>query len=216
SGLPDAIFAANDMIAIGVLHALHENGLRVPEDVAVVGFDNTLGAEFLIPSLTTAAQPFAGVGRAALRTLVMPLGERASPAPEPPPARAPPPRGMVSRRSTRPARTHRAPPAALLAPLDASGSARSHRWSGMLSWGHDARRRDPRRQFRSGRPPRRRARPPGARARLDPHQGRPDRCRRHGAGHRLARLGEPARRRQLDLLPRGRPLRHPGLLRGPR
>ncbi|WP_299303006.1 LacI family DNA-binding transcriptional regulator [uncultured Brachybacterium sp.] len=102
SGLPEAIFAANDMIAIGVLHALHEHGLRVPEDVAVVGFDNTLGAEFLIPSLTTVAQPFAEVGRAALRHLVS-LLEGEQPAPESPLTLAP---RLVVRRSTRPERTH--------------------------------------------------------------------------------------------------------------
>ncbi|SLM96776.1 Transcriptional regulator, LacI family [Brachybacterium faecium] len=102
SGRPEAIFAANDMIAIGVLHALHEHGLRVPEDVAVVGFDNTLGAEFLVPSLTTVDQPFAEVGRAALRHLVGML-EEDRPAADVP--RTLPPR-LVVRRSTRPERTH--------------------------------------------------------------------------------------------------------------
>ena len=102
SGLPDALFAANDMIAIGALHALHEHGLRVPEDVAVVGFDNTLGAEFLIPSLTTVSQPFAEVGREALRHLVS-LLEGDAPSREAP--RPLPPR-LVVRRSTSPERTH--------------------------------------------------------------------------------------------------------------
>lgn len=102
SGLPDALFAANDMIAIGALHALHERGLRVPEDVSVVGFDNTLGAEFLIPSLTTVAQPFAEVGRAALRHMVSLLDGTApgEDAPEPLQPR------LVVRRSTPPERTH--------------------------------------------------------------------------------------------------------------
>ncbi|ASK65653.1 transcriptional regulator [Brachybacterium avium] len=102
SGLPDALFAANDMIAIGALHALHQHGLRVPEDVAVVGFDNTLGAEFLIPSLTTVAQPFAEVGREALRHLVS-LLDGASSSVEAPRALEP---RLVVRRSTRPERTH--------------------------------------------------------------------------------------------------------------
>lgn len=101
-GLPDAIFAANDMMAIGVLHALHELGLRVPEDVAVVGFDNTLGAEFLIPALTTVSQPFAELGRTALRRLVDALENRVTPADVP---HALPPR-LAVRRSTRPERTH--------------------------------------------------------------------------------------------------------------
>lgn len=102
SGLPDALFAANDMIAIGALHALHEHGLRVPEDVAVVGFDNTRGAEFLIPSLTTVAQPFAEVGREALRHLVSVLDGDRSAVTTP---HTLPPR-LVVRRSTRPERTH--------------------------------------------------------------------------------------------------------------
>ncbi|MGP9707178.1 LacI family DNA-binding transcriptional regulator [Brachybacterium sp. AOP42-C2-15] len=102
SGLPDAIFAANDMMAIGVLHALHEHGLRVPEEVAVVGFDNTMGAEFQIPSLTTVAQPFAELGRLALERLLCMLEDR-----EPPPGTPStlPPR-LVVRRSTLPERTH--------------------------------------------------------------------------------------------------------------
>ncbi|GAA1485585.1 LacI family DNA-binding transcriptional regulator [Brachybacterium fresconis] len=100
--LPDAIFAANDMMAIGVLHALHLRGLRVPEDVAVVGFDNTVGAEFLIPSLTTVSQPFAELGRLALERLLCLLEGREVPVNTP---RTLPPR-LVARRSTHPERTH--------------------------------------------------------------------------------------------------------------
>ena len=44
-----------NMMAMGVLHVLHELRLRIPEDVAVVGFENTLGAEYQVPSLTTVA-----------------------------------------------------------------------------------------------------------------------------------------------------------------
>ncbi|MFC7457569.1 LacI family DNA-binding transcriptional regulator [Brachybacterium sp. GCM10030267] len=101
-GLPDAIFAANDMMAIGVLHALHEHRLRVPEDVAVVGFDNTLGAEFLIPSLTTVSQPFAELGRVALGRLLDLLDGEDVPAGTPCTL---PPR-LVVRRSTGAERTH--------------------------------------------------------------------------------------------------------------
>lgn len=100
--LPDAIFAANDMMAIGVLHALHQRGLRVPEDVAVVGFDNTVGAEFLVPSLTTVSQPFAELGRLALERLLCLLEGREVPASTP---RTLPP-CLVVRRSTRPERSH--------------------------------------------------------------------------------------------------------------
>lgn len=65
-----AIFAANDQMAIGALRALHEAGLRVPQDVAVAGFDGNPDSAFLNPPLTTAAQDFAGIARAALAGIV--------------------------------------------------------------------------------------------------------------------------------------------------
>jgi LacI family transcriptional regulator len=60
---PTAIFAANNFIAIGVLHALAEAGLRVPEDVAVVGFDDLPQEMVTFPFLTVAAQPAFEMGR---------------------------------------------------------------------------------------------------------------------------------------------------------
>jgi DNA-binding LacI/PurR family transcriptional regulator len=54
---PTALFAANNFIAIGVLHALEELSLRVPDDVAVVGFDDLPRAMVTFPFLTVAAQP---------------------------------------------------------------------------------------------------------------------------------------------------------------
>jgi DNA-binding LacI/PurR family transcriptional regulator len=50
---PDAIVCASDRIAIGAVQWLHQNGFRVPDDVAVTGFDNIPGSEFTIPPLTT-------------------------------------------------------------------------------------------------------------------------------------------------------------------
>lgn len=65
----DAIFTGNDDAAIGVLTALHEAGLRVPEDVAVAGFDDSRLSPFLNPPLTTVRAPTEEVGRTAARLL---------------------------------------------------------------------------------------------------------------------------------------------------
>lgn len=61
---PSAVFATCDLLAAGALQAIYEAGLRVPEDISVVGFDDTLAAH-LAPALTTVAVPMRDVGRAA-------------------------------------------------------------------------------------------------------------------------------------------------------
>ncbi|WP_245430381.1 LacI family DNA-binding transcriptional regulator [Rhizobium tropici] len=53
---PTAIFAANDLMAIGVMQSLRERGIRIPEDIAVVGFDDISAAKLVTPTLTTVAQ----------------------------------------------------------------------------------------------------------------------------------------------------------------
>ncbi|WP_329319594.1 MULTISPECIES: LacI family DNA-binding transcriptional regulator [unclassified Streptomyces] len=58
-----AVFAANDQMALGLLRALHERGLRIPEDVSVIGFDDIPEAGSFLPPLTTVHQDFAEVGR---------------------------------------------------------------------------------------------------------------------------------------------------------
>jgi DNA-binding LacI/PurR family transcriptional regulator len=70
--IPDvhAIFVANDQMALGVLRALHERGRRVPEDVAVVGFDDTPEAACFVPPLTTVRQDFRELGQVAVQILV--------------------------------------------------------------------------------------------------------------------------------------------------
>lgn len=68
--IPEAIFAANDHLALGALKALREKGARVPEDVLVVGFDDIAGAEYFAPSLTTIRQPFSDLGTKAVEALV--------------------------------------------------------------------------------------------------------------------------------------------------
>ena len=65
-----AVFAANDQMALGLLHALGERGRRVPEDVSVVGFDDIPEAEYFSPALTTVHQDFDEVGRRGLALLL--------------------------------------------------------------------------------------------------------------------------------------------------
>lgn len=65
-----AIFAFNDTSAIGAIRALAEAGLRVPEEVSVVGFDDWQGAAFHNPPLTTIRQPLAEMGRLAAETVL--------------------------------------------------------------------------------------------------------------------------------------------------
>ena len=65
-----AIFCANDTMALGLLRALTERGLRIPGDVSVVGFDDIPEASFYLPPLTTVRQDFGEVGRQALGALV--------------------------------------------------------------------------------------------------------------------------------------------------
>lgn len=65
-----AVFAANDQIALGVIHGLHGRGIRVPEDVNVVGFDDLSDARHFLPPLTTVRQNFAELGELALQQLI--------------------------------------------------------------------------------------------------------------------------------------------------
>jgi DNA-binding LacI/PurR family transcriptional regulator len=83
-----AVFCGNDTMALGVIRALAERGLRVPEDISIIGFDDVPEAGFYRPPLTTVRQDFGEVGRQALSTLVdrmsgaIPAGPRVRVAPE--------------------------------------------------------------------------------------------------------------------------------------
>jgi LacI family transcriptional regulator, galactose operon repressor len=66
---PTAVFAFNDNLAIGLMQAAHARGLRVPDDLSIVGFDDTELASIVTPGLTTIRQPLAEMGRMAVSLL---------------------------------------------------------------------------------------------------------------------------------------------------
>lgn len=68
--LPTAVFAANDLTALGILRAFAEAGIRVPQDISVIGFDDFEGAANYYPPLTTVRQDLRALGAAALGSLV--------------------------------------------------------------------------------------------------------------------------------------------------
>lgn len=67
---PTAIFTISDITAIGAIKAIKQEGLRVPEDIAVVGFDNTGIAAMYDPPLTTVAQPRYDLGKISMEILL--------------------------------------------------------------------------------------------------------------------------------------------------
>lgn len=83
--LPQAVFCANDNVAVGCMEVLAELGLRVPDDVSVAGFDDTLIARIAVPQLTSVRQPLRTMGGRAVELLLARLG----------PAGAPPPSSVV-------------------------------------------------------------------------------------------------------------------------
>lgn len=68
--LPDAVFCGNDGIAIGCMEAFAELGLRVPEDLSIAGFDDTIAARTTVPQLTTVRQPLRAMGVRAVEVLL--------------------------------------------------------------------------------------------------------------------------------------------------
>jgi DNA-binding LacI/PurR family transcriptional regulator len=69
-GSHDAIFAANDHMALGAILRCREMGIDVPDDIAVTGFDDTFFSEFLLPPLTTVRQPMSEIGAVAMETIL--------------------------------------------------------------------------------------------------------------------------------------------------
>ncbi|GCE22365.1 LacI family DNA-binding transcriptional regulator [Dictyobacter kobayashii] len=73
---PTAIFAFNDDMAVGAMRAIREHNLSIPEDISVVGFDDTRFASFVTPPLTTVRQPTYELGRVGIETLYRVLDEQ--------------------------------------------------------------------------------------------------------------------------------------------
>jgi len=69
--LPQAVMALNDTMAIGAMRAIREHGLRIPQDMAVVGFDNVEEGEYSCPPLTTVSQPRSEIARRLVDILLM-------------------------------------------------------------------------------------------------------------------------------------------------
>lgn len=97
-----AVIAHNDLLAIGILKRLSSHGIRVPQDMSVVGFDDIFGADFCDPPLTTLSDRTEQAGRSAVDLLVSLIEEspHADPADLDPPAEIVAPTQLVVRRST--------------------------------------------------------------------------------------------------------------------
>lgn len=93
---PDAVFAANDGVALGVLTQLLRHGIRVPEEIALVGFDDVAAAHQSVVPLTSVRQPGYEIGRAAGAALLQLLADPTAA----PPAPTPFPAELVVREST--------------------------------------------------------------------------------------------------------------------
>jgi LacI family transcriptional regulator len=75
---PTAVLASNDLTAIGAMGAIAEAGLRVPEDISVIGFDDIQMSAFVSPPLTTVAMPRAKIAAAAFHALFREESPRAA------------------------------------------------------------------------------------------------------------------------------------------
>lgn len=99
---PDALFCANDMMAVGALQALANAGLHVPADLALAGFDDIPLARYMRPALSTVRVPIAAMGTQALDALALALSSLADPAPPLPPAATLIPVELIVRESCTP------------------------------------------------------------------------------------------------------------------
>ena len=83
--LPTAIFAASDPIAIGAMRALQDRGYRVPEDISIIGFDNTEISNYTNPPLTTMSAPVYAMGMYGVSIVynMVTSGQKSIPSPTP-------------------------------------------------------------------------------------------------------------------------------------
>jgi DNA-binding LacI/PurR family transcriptional regulator len=98
---PDGVFCATDLVALGALRAAHRRGARVPEDVALVGFDGLEEGEYSVPTLSTVAPDKQEIARVAVDTLLARIAARASSQDEPAPRDLVVPFSLVIRESSR-------------------------------------------------------------------------------------------------------------------
>ncbi|WP_139903489.1 LacI family DNA-binding transcriptional regulator [Clostridium thermarum] len=75
-GTFDALFCASDEIAMGAINSLRDKGIRVPEDVDVIGFDNIYSSSIFYPKLTTVAQPMYDMGSVGMRMLIKTINKK--------------------------------------------------------------------------------------------------------------------------------------------
>ena len=98
---PTAIFALTDVTAVGVMHAVAEMGLKIPDDLSVMGYDDLPIAKYMLPPLTTTAQPFIEMGEIAVDMLLKQIED-----PELRPEKAVLQTRLVIRESTAPPKQH--------------------------------------------------------------------------------------------------------------
>jgi LacI family fructose operon transcriptional repressor len=73
---PDALVASNGLLLLGAYRALREHGVRVPDDIALAGFDNDAWTELVTPGVTVIAQPVYEIGKNAMQLLMQRLADR--------------------------------------------------------------------------------------------------------------------------------------------
>ena len=74
-GKPTAVFVHNDTLAMGVYRAIHEMGLRIPDDLSVIGYDNLDSCQFMYPPLTTVEFPIRQLARTGVELLMKRITE---------------------------------------------------------------------------------------------------------------------------------------------